>query len=487
MKVCYAVSEVVPYSKTGGLGDVAGALPHELHRLGHDVRIVAPLHVVPGGAPPPALSRVEGVQDVEVALDGRTYAFSLRAVDFEARRGAPVLLVDCPALFHRPQLYTSAPDEPLRFGLLCRAVFELCQRLRWAPDVIHCNDWHTALIPLLRDTLYGWDALFRPTSTLLTIHNLGYQGVFPAATIGRLGLGGSAASFDARDREAGRINLLRTGVRHADAVSTVSPTYAREILGPELGMGLDADLRARPDGVAGILNGVDYAIWSPESDPHLPARYSAEQLAGKRENKRRLLEQLGLDPALEAPLAGIVTRLVEHKGLDLCVAVLPEVLASTDLRLVVLGQGQPRYEELFETLARRNPRRVAFRRGQDEPLAHRIEAGADIFLMPSRYEPCGLNQLFSLRYGTLPVVRKTGGLADSVLPYDPASDTGTGFVFEHFTPQGLRWALGLALDTFRDGARWRRIVARAMAQDFSWTRQARRYVELYERVARGRA
>ena len=486
MKICYAVSEVVPYSKTGGLGDVAGALPHELHRLGQDVRIVAPLHVLPGSATPRELSDVEAVQNVEVPLDGRAYTFSLRAADAEGRRGAPVLLVDCPALFQRPQLYTSAPDEPLRFALLCRAVFESCQRLSWAPDVIHCNDWHTALIPLLRDTVYGWDALFRPTRTLLTIHNLGYQGVFPAATIERLGLGAWAASFDERDRVAGRINLLRTAVRHADAVSTVSPTYAREILGPELGMGLDADLRARPDPVAGILNGVDYAVWSPEADRHLPACYSAADLAGKRENKRALLELLGLDPAPDAPLAGIVTRLVEQKGLDLCVSVLPDLLEATDLRLVVLGQGQARYEDFFRTLARRDGRRVAFRLGQDETLAHRIEAGSDMFLMPSRYEPCGLNQLFSLRYGTVPVVRKTGGLADSVQPYDPVSDTGTGFVFEHFTPEGLRWALGLALATFGDGPRWRRLVARAMAEDFSWARQARRYVELYERIVPAR-
>ena len=486
MKICYAVSEVVPFSKTGGLGDVAGALPHELQRLGHDVRIVAPLHVLPGGRGHGELSAVEDVQRVEIALDGRPYTFSLRASDPGARRGAPVLLVDCPELFHRPQLYTSGPDEPLRFAFLCRAVFEACQRLRWAPDVIHCNDWHTALIPLLRDTVYGWDALLRPTRTLLTIHNLGYQGLFPASTIERLGLAAWSASFDAGDRAAGRLNLLRTGVRHADAVSTVSPTYAREIVGPELGMGLDADLRARSDEVAGILNGVDYTVWSPEADPHLPARYSAADLGGKRVNKRRLLEQLGLDAAPGAPLAGIVTRLVEQKGLELCVAVLPDLLAATDLRLVVLGQGQARYEEFFARLAARHPRRVAFRRGQDEPLAHRIEAGADLFLMPSRYEPCGLNQLFSLRYGTIPVVRRTGGLADSVRPYDAASDGGTGFVFEHFTPEGLRWALGLALDTFRDGPRWRRLVLRAMAEDFSWARQARRYVELYERIVRRR-
>jgi starch synthase len=486
MKICYAVSEVVPYSKTGGLGDVAGALPHALARLGHDVRIFAPLHVLPGRPAPNALAPVAAVQDVELALGGRPYVFSLRTDEGAGRGGAPVLLVDCPALFRRAQLYTSEPDEPLRFALLCRAVFESCQRLAWAPDVIHCNDWHTALIPLLRDTVYGWDALFRPTRTLLTIHNLGYQGLFPASTIERLGLAGWSASFDARDREAGRLNLLRTGVRHADAVSTVSPTYAREILGPELGMGLDADLRARPDGVAGILNGVDYAIWSPESDPHLPARYSAANLAGKRANKRALLELAGLDPDPGPPLAGIITRLVEQKGLDLCVAVLPELLETTDLRLVVLGQGQARYEQFFDLLANRKPRRVAFRRGQDETLAHRIEAGADLFLMPSRYEPCGLNQMFSLRYGTIPVVRRTGGLADSVRPYDRASDAGTGFVFDHFTPEGLRWALGLADETFSAGPRWRRLVLRAMAEDFSWARQARRYVELYERIERRR-
>ena len=484
MKIAFAVSEIVPYSKTGGLADVAAALPHALARLGQDVCVFAPLHAPPGAAPRPELRPVAAVQDVPLELGGGTLRFSLRAADPAGELGAPVFLVDCPALYERREVYTADPDEPLRFALLSRAVFESCRRMAFAPDVLHCNDWHTALIPLMRRTLHAADALFRHSRTLLTIHNIAYQGVFPATTIEALGLAAWAGRFDPRDRAAGRINFLRTGVAEADAVSTVSPTYAREIQGPELGMGLAADLAARADAVVGILNGVDYGTWSPERDEHIPQRYSARDLEGKRENKRRLRERVGLAPGgADAPLAGIVSRLVEQKGLDLCVAVLPEALATTDLELVVLGRGEPRYEEFFETLAQRHAGRVAFRRGHDEDLAHWIEAGCDLFLMPSHYEPCGLNQLFSLRYGTIPLVRKTGGLADSVRPYDPQGDTGTGFVFEKFTADGLRWALGQALATFAHRPRWQRLMQRAMSEDFSWDTQARHYIELYERIA----
>jgi starch synthase len=334
---------------------------------------------------------------------------------------------------------------------------------------------------LLRST-YFWDSLFGKSKTLLTIHNVGYQGHYPADLVGHLGLSAWAHLFDQDDLAAGRVNILRTGLWHADMLSTVSPTHAREIQTPEFGMGLDDLLRARSDRLAGILNGVDYEEWDPQKDRFIHQPYGSDNLEGKAKNKLHLLQQMRLDPDTGPPLVGIVSRLVHQKGFDLCFDVLPRELARTDLRLAVLGSGEGRYEEWFERLQRRFPKRVSFYRGYSHELAHLIEAGADMLLMPSRYEPCGLNQMFSLRYGTLPVVRKTGGLADSVVPYDGANG-GTGFVFEHFTPEGLAWALGVAMTTYRNRKRWRGLMKRAMAQDFSWETQAQRYAELYARMA----
>jgi starch synthase len=327
---------------------------------------------------------------------------------------------------------------------------------------------------------YGWDALFHPTRTLLTIHNIGYQGMTDASFVGESGMGEHADGFDGGELAAGRVNLLRTGILHADAVSTVSPTHADEIRTPEYGMGLDGLLRQR--GVAGILNGVDYAVWSPDRDPLIPFRYGPDDLGGKLENKKHLLgtTELDLDPS--APLAGIVSRLVAQKGFELAHDALPLELANGDLRLVVLGTGEARYEAFFTRLAETFRGRVWYYRGYHEELAHRIEAACDLFLMPSRYEPCGSNQMFSMRYGTLPVVRRTGGLADTVEPADPATGSGTGFVFEHFTAEGFLWALRLGLRAYRDRALWSVLVRNAMSRDFSWDRQATRYAELYDHI-----
>ncbi len=479
LKICFAVSELSPLVKTGGLADVAAALPRQLRRLGHDVRVFVPLYST-ADLRQRSIRRLDAIGEVPIQQGRRTHRVSFHALDHDGDEAA-AHLVDCPELFHRPLLYTTDPDEPQRFGLLCRAVIECCQRLGWAPDVFHCNDWHAALVPLLLRTSYEWDRLFRASRTLVAIHNLGYQGVFPAAAIDELGLGSWRDRFDQDELRAGRIGFLRTGLQHADMISTVSPTYAREIQGEEHGMGLAGLLRARGDRLVGILNGVDYDEWSPETDRFIPHRYSAGDLAGKARNKADLLATLRLDSAGDRPLAGIVSRLSAQKGFELAFDVLPELLAGDRIRLVVLGQGEARYEDFFEQLQHRFPGRACFHRGFSDELAHRIEAASDLILMPSRYEPCGLNQLFSLRYGTVPVVRKTGGLADTVEPADEGGG-GTGFVFEHFTPDGLRWALGRALDAYRDRERWARLVRNGMARDFSWDNQAPRYVELYRRI-----
>ncbi len=480
LKVCFAASEVAPFAKTGGLADVAAALPAELGRQGHDVRVFLPfygsIHAERHG-----LERVGFIQDVPVRLGEREHRFHLWTAPLP---GADVraYFVECRELYHRERFYTQDEDEPVRFALFCRAVLESCQRMGWGPDVVHANDWHAALLPLLLRTVYEWDALFRDTRSLVTIHNIGYQGTFPAAWIQALGLGDFAHLFDQDDLRAGRVNFLRTGLLYAHVVSTVSPTYAREIRTPELGMGLDGLLRAREETLVGILNGVDYGIWSPERDELIPHRYSRKRPEGKRKNKVRLLEEAGLAPGEEAPLFGIVSRLAHQKGFDLCEDVLPGFLAAEDARLVVLGTGEARYETFFRRLAERFRGRVAYLAAYSEEVSHRIEAGADLFLMPSRYEPCGLNQMFSLRYGTIPVVHRTGGLADTVTTFDPETGEGNGVAFEHFTPAGLSWALRYAVELYRDPAARKRVIANAMACNWSWETQAAEYVALYRRM-----
>lgn len=482
LRIAFATSEVTPFAKTGGLADVSAALPLQLHRLGHDVRLFTPLYSTTN-RDGHQLTRVDFAQNVEVKLGWRTYRFSLWTTPL-SEEGPAVYFVDCPDLYRRPRIYTSDADEPQRFALFSRAILESCQRMAWGPDVIHCNDWHTALVPLMRRTVYDWDALFQTTRTLLTIHNIGYQGVFGADAIDGLGLAEWSHLFDQDELRTGQVNCLRTGLIYADLLSTVSPTYAREIQTDTYGMGLAPLLRARSDRLVGILNGVDYDTWSPDKDHHIPHRYSRKRPAGKKKNKRYLLEELRFSGDETAPLLGIVSRLAEQKGFDLCLPVLPEVLATTDLRIITLGTGEARYEEFFSWLQQRFPGRVVFHRGYNDELAHLIEAGADMLLMPSKYEPCGLNQMFSLRYGTIPIVRRTGGLADTVRPFDPQSGQGTGFLFDNFTPDGLRWAIDQTLRTYADRPSWKLLMSNAMAENYSWETQAQHYVEVYSWLVR---
>ena len=477
LKICFAASEMAPFAKTGGLADVAAALPRELHRRGHDVRPLLPLY---GSVDPQRyeLQRVEFAQNVQLQLGGHRSRFSLwtgRLPDDEL----PVYFIDSPEYFRSPALYSGDSEDARRFAFFSQAAIVACQYMGWSPQLFHCNDWHTALIPLMLRHGFDWDNLFAGTRTLLTVHNIGYQGMFSSHELDRLGLGPLAHRLDPDDLAQGRINFLRTGLIYADVLTTVSPTHAREIRSEAYGMGLDGLLRARADRLIGILNGVDVQEWSPERDRFIPHRYSRKRPAGKRKNKLHLLQALGLPADTDPPLLGVVSRFVPQKGFDIAFPVLPELLARSNLRMAVLGSGEAGYEEFFQLLEQRFPAQVVFYRGYNNELAHLIEAGSDMFLMPSRYEPCGLNQMFSLRYGTIPIVRRTGGLADSVEPYDAGGERGNGFVFDHYTPQGLHWALDLALRVYADPQRWRRLVQRAMQSDFSWTTQAERYVELY--------
>ncbi len=481
LKICLVSSEATPYAKTGGLADVVGALTAFLGRAGHDVRLFLPFYkqIKPEGR---QLVAVDFLRDVPLTLGGRLVRFSVYT-DLAPGDGAQRYLIHCPLFFHRASLYTNDGDEHLRFAFLTRAVLECCQRMGWGPDVMHANDWHTGLLPLYLQQHYSWDRLFARTRTLLSIHNIGYQGAFGADTLGSLDLASCSHRLYQEDLQAGRINFLKTGILYADLLSTVSRTYAREIQTAEYGMGLEALLRARADHLAGIVNGVDYADWNPETDALLPHHFSAGDLAGKLENKRHLLASLGLPFDAAAPVFGIVSRLTYQKGLDLCFEPLPEMLAWRNVRLVVLGTGEAKYEGFFAQLQQAFPEKVCYYRGYSEELAHWIEAGSDVFIMPSRYEPCGLNQMYSLRYGTVPIVRKTGGLADTVELWNPETGAGTGFVFNHFTADGLRWALAVALDTWRNREAWTRLMVNGMRQDFSWEVQGPKYVDLYRWLA----
>ncbi len=479
IRICFIASEVAPLAKTGGLADVAGALPRYLHGQGHDIRVFMPLYSQVG-ATGRNTTAVASVQNVELSLGAHRYVFSLLEAQLPGST-MPIYLVHCPAVFDRPTLYTSGPDEHLRFLVLQRAALESCQRMVFAPQIVHCNDWHTGLVPLMLKSLYAWDQLFAASRTVMSIHNIGYQGVFAGGTA--YDVGGEIGWLLADgDRHAGQINWLREGVRHAHRVTTVSPTYAQEICTPEGGHGLDLDLRARWDGVVGILNGVDYSEWNPQTDRYLKHRYGPQDLSGKAATKRSLLDWMNLTLPESAPLMGMVTRLTPQKGIDLLFDALPEALASRECGLVALGSGEWRYESFLADLQRRFPDRVVFHRGYNEELAHLIEAASDTFLMPSMYEPCGLNQMYSLKYGTPPIVRKTGGLADSVQMWDPNTRQGTGIVFNDFDVPAMRWAIHRALDLFKDRDAWHQMMLNGMAKDYSWDAQGKEYEQLYEQL-----
>jgi starch synthase len=478
VRICFLSAEYSPFAKTGGLGDVSAALTRQLARRGHDVRVFIPLHgqMDLRGTD---LHPVDYLQDLTVQVGPHLFRYGVRTARVPGS-DLWVYLVDCPALFERPRIYSDAPDEHVRYLMLTRAALECCQRMSFAPDVVHANDWHTALAPLLLRTSYAWDQdIFGATKSVYTIHNIGYQGVFSAGQAGDLAPGVPVETLHQADLASGRLNPMRHGILYADAVTTVSPTYAEEICTPDGGHGLDDGLRARGASLSGILNGVDYEEWNPAVDRYIPHAFDASDLSGKARNREALLDLLRMSAPATTPLVGMVTRLTHQKGIDLLYDTLPEVLDAGRIRFVALGSGEHRYEQFMHGLQERFPGRAVFYSGYSEELAHFIEAAADIFLMPSMYEPCGLNQMYSLKYGTVPIVRRTGGLADSVSHFDPASGEGTGIVFNDFDPGGVRWALATAIEWFGWAGVWRRLVLNGMREDFSWEKQVEQYEKLY--------
>lgn len=462
MNVLFVVAELAPLAKVGGVGDVGGALPRALRKLGADVRVAVPYYRAIDRRRFPA----ERVADLPTGA-------ALWRTDV---RDVPVYLVEHEPAFGREQVY-GYEDDTARFLAFCDGILASAEVLDWRPDAIHLNDWHTGLLAArLNDQPdHPWAAAAR----VFTIHNLGYAGAFDAAFARKHGLGGSAV------RPA---SALGQGIVHADFVTTVSPTYAREILSPEHAGELAPLLQRLDDRLCGILNGIDAEEFDPAADPDLAARFDAEHIERRTENKRALQRALGLPEDGAPPLVGMVTRLVEQKGPDLATEAIGKLLAGgRSLQLAVLGQGDGRYERALGALAQRYPRQVAVRIAFDPPLGQLIYGGCDIFLMPSRYEPCGLGQMIAMRYGAVPVVRRTGGLADSVEQHDPARDRGTGFLFDEATPDALAAALEEALRAYEDRPSWRRLQLRAMAQDFSWERSAREYLHLYEQAIEVRA
>jgi starch synthase len=471
-KVLMVASEAAPFAKTGGLADVIGSLPAALHAIGVEVAVLLPLYrsvTVESGR------RI--YDHLPVWLNGTLYDSDV----YQTGESVPYYFLDCPELYDRDALYGTSrgdyPDNHIRFAVLSRAALEVVRRI-FRPQVIHCHDWQSGLTPTyLRTALIG-DPTFTGIKTLFTIHNLGYQGLFPKTALAEIGL--DPGLFHPGGVEFfGQVNFMKAGIVCSDALSTVSPTYAREIQTPEYGFGLDGLLRSRSGVLSGIVNGVDYTTWNPETDPYLAAHYSAADLSGKLKCKQALLRQFGFaaEAAQSRPLLGIVTRLVGQKGADL-IGAIGEDLAKEDLWLVTLGSGEPRYEKLMLDLARAYPDKIAVRIGYDDALAHRIEAGSDMFLMPSKYEPCGLNQIYSLRYGTIPVVRATGGLDDTI-------DEETGFKFWEYSGAALLAAIREALAEFNSPDRWRVRMRNAMAKDFSWNVSALEYERLYLKLLDG--
>jgi starch synthase len=481
LNIALLAAEIAPLAKTGGLADVTNALTRYLHGMGHDVRPFLPLYSTIDTASL-RTAPIDFLSDVPLEVGPHRYRYSVLSAQLPGSR-APVYLVDCPVLYGRGSIYTTDADEHLRFLALTRAALECCQRMGWSPHILHCHDWHAAFGPLFLKTIYAWDRLFQSTRSVLTLHNVGYQGVFGAGAVDDLQLGMGRHFLHQHDLAAGIINSLKHGILHADEVTTVSPTYAKELCTAEYGMGLEGVITQRGDAVIGILNGVDYREWNPRTDRYLPRHYDATRLSVKGQLKRVLARRLGLECGEETPLAGVVSRLVYQKGIDLLVEALARLFASRDLVCAVLGSGEAPYERALAELARAFPGRLVFQRGYDEELAHWIEAASDLYVMPSRYEPCGLNQMYSLRYGSVPVVRETGGLADSVEPFDPESGKGTGFLFKEYDPAALEQALARALDLYHAPALWTRMVHNGMAQDFSWARSGAEYVRVFERLA----
>ncbi len=486
MQIVFAASEATPFAKTGGLADVVGALPRELVKLGHQVTVYLPLYT----RVRKHLSEKQQYAVRSLTIPFRYYNRFAGVVDGGIRDGVQHYFIECPELFDRQELYgpqgEEYADNAERFGLFCRAVIE-SSKVLGVPQIFNVHDWQAALIPVYLRTTYSADPVLSGAATVLTMHNAAYQGRFPANTTEQLLFPWDLFTMDKLEMYD-KFNFLKGGVVYSDMLTTVSRKYAEEIQTPEFGESLDNILRRRTADLRGILNGVDYALWNPATDHHLAAHFTPENLAGKQVCRADLLHAFGLENVAETtPVIGIVSRLATQKGFDI-VAQIAEELAAREVVVTALGSGDRYYENIFRDWAFRHPASVAVRFGYDEALSHKIEAGSDMFLMPSHYEPCGLNQIYSLKYGTVPVVRCNGrGLDDTIEEWDAEKGTGTGFKFAGYDPKDLLAEIDRAVEAFQDKVGWQRLMRNGMARDYSWTGPAKEYAKVYEEAARRRA
>ena len=480
LKVLFLSSEVAPFAKTGGLADVSGSLPKALKTLGLDIRVALPYYrMVKDGS-----FEVEILcKNIETPVGKDLLRDDVYATSIDGN--IPVYLINKDEYFDRGALYGTPRgdyfDNLERFVFFCKTVFLLCRKIDFGPDIIHCNDWQTGLVPAYLRSRYRSTPLFSQTASLFTIHNLAYQGLFSREKFDVTGLPTEFFNPDGIEFW-GKINLLKCGVIFANSINTVSRKYSREIQTRDFGHGLDGVLRMRKRDLFGIANGVDYAEWNPKTDPLIAANYDAKDLSGKAKCKEDLLGEFNLPGELgDRPIIGVISRLVSQKGFDLLAEIIDDLMKK-DLGLVILGTGDREYERLFLQIAERHPRKAGVRIAYDNTLAHKIEAGADMFLMPSRYEPCGLNQIFSLKYGTVPIVRATGGLDDTIVDYQSNTGRGTGFKFRCYRPEDLLRRIADSLLVYQNRERWKKIMLQGMKADFSWKRSAAAYVKLYKRA-----
>jgi starch synthase len=477
MNVCFITSEAVPYAKTGGLGDVSGSLPKALAALGCNVKVFMPLYS--------SINTMEHNLNFSSDLGRMTAHIGNREVGFHAWHGylpdsdVEVHFVESAAHYHRPHLYTSEPDEDERFILLQRAAFEIMQRYHWSPAILHCNDWHTGLMPVYLRRHYQWDALFSRTASMITIHNVGYQGRFGEDALFRAGVRRDLYYPSGPYEFHGSFSFLKSGIAFAEIITTVSETHALEIQRPEFGMGMEGMLQTRADDLFGVLNGIDTRVWNPSTDPHIERNYTHRSLVRKKENKKALLAEFGLEYNKDVPVIGLVSRLTPQKGIELIMPVFDRLM-QLPVQFVFLGSGEAHYESFLANAQQRYPDRLGLYLGYNEALSHRVTAGCDMILMPSKYEPCGMNQMFGLLYGSAPIVRKTGGLADTVKDLHEIGGKGNGFSFEAFSSEALYQTVARATDTFGRQDVWNTMIKRGMREDFSWERSARRYIELYD-------
>jgi starch synthase len=487
LSILFVSSEVVPFAKTGGLADVSAALPQVVRELGHDIRIIMPKYMAVSDRKF-KIHDIKRLTDMPIHLGEETFLASVKSSFLtNIKTKVQVYFISNEKLYCRSDLYVDPktkeawPDNDNRFMFFCRSVIETLILLGWKPDIIHLNDWQSGLIAALIKTEYADEPLFKNTKIVFTVHNAAYQGIFPKESFVKTGLPAKAFKMEGVEFH-GDFNLLKAGLVYSDAITTVSPTYAKEVRSSkEFGYGLEGVFKKRARKTYGILNGMDVTLWNPEVDKLIPKNYSAATIEDKQENKKALCDHFKLPYDPKVPIIGIVSRLADQKGFDLIHESL-EDLMGMDLQLVVLGTGEKKYEELFTKAAKKYKKKVGAFIGFDEDLAHLIEAGADMFLMPSKYEPCGLNQMYSLRYGTLPIVRSTGGLADTVEDLDAKPKAGTGFVFEKYAAKQMLDAIKRALAAFADEKIWTAAMKRAMAKDNSWDASAEKYIELYKNL-----